>query len=156
MDTYKRVVELVCKHCDGKGISSVEIVINAGDIVIPTDGSSMPWPLHKVLWCKESGKFKPVRVIAIKGDLLAVLPAHWDNFNECTSGEYSLLDPCLCWLEEYWGTRDRGIWILARHCRKESLEALSEVASQTSKLEVAQPQSKLREDWKINCSRGGK
>lgn len=62
-----------CKVCDGRELK-------LGDIVTPTDGSAMPNALQKLTWNGSCGSgFKPVRVLAISGEMLGVVPASWDD-----------------------------------------------------------------------------
>ena len=100
-----------------------------GDVVKPIDGSSMPAGFHKLLWNgKEVGPpyplpseiaFKPVKVLAIEGNLLGVAPLDWKEWGnwiedvEIKGGKSSL----------YTGNKERfgnkrageGFWIHKAH-----------------------------------------
>ena len=66
-----------CNCCHGSG--KVSRTIKIGDIVTPNDGSSMCMDLHRILRAGTGRPFKPVRVVAIEGDMLGVIPVHWDD-----------------------------------------------------------------------------
>ena len=83
-------IKQTCQHCGGNGF--INTTIKVGDIIQPRDGSGMPNALHHLLWngsdpCNkgrdlplpQNEAFKPVRVLSIEGDMLAVIPLHWDD-----------------------------------------------------------------------------
>lgn len=71
-------IETTCKVCGGTGKHRREIRV--GDVVTPQDGSAMCHALHRILFRGTGMGFKPVRVVAIEGDMLGVVPVHWDNW----------------------------------------------------------------------------
>ncbi len=83
-------IEVTCKECGARHNREIKV----GDVVKPYDGSGMPNALHHLLWngsepCNKgrtlplpsNEAFKPVRVLSIEGDMLAVIPLHWDNLD---------------------------------------------------------------------------
>ncbi len=112
-----------CNHCGGTGKITRELKV--GDIIQPTDGSSMPNALHKILWnghgvpsCDlplgAEKAFKPVRVLSIEGSLIAVVPVHWDD-REIRHKEMfdKEIYPALSYIYEGKGkyVSDYGFWI---------------------------------------------
>jgi hypothetical protein len=82
-------IEYQYDKCKGVAISRK---IRVGDVIQPLDGSGMPNVLHTLLWngvgiryqdlpLSPETAFKPVRVLSIEGDMLAVVPLYWDNFD---------------------------------------------------------------------------
>jgi len=103
-----------CKQCGGRG--SITRQIEVGDIITPGDGSGMPNGLHHILWngVSKAVPFKPVRVLQVEGNMLAVQPLHWDDketrYREILDNSVS---PALSWIPN----ADRGVfWIYAPHC----------------------------------------
>jgi hypothetical protein len=113
-----------CKHCKGSGKTTT--TIRVGSIIQPTDGSSMCNALHKMLWNGEgrtnlplpqNEAFKPVRVVAIEGNMLAVVPLHWeDRIGRITDRQD---DKCYAAMSSIWTgnpykhVATRGFWIHA-------------------------------------------
>ena len=102
-----------CSQCGGSITKEVE----AGDIITLGDGSGMSNGLHHVLW-NGWGKdvpFKPVRVLRVEGNMLAVTPLHWEK----DAGNREQFDdkvyPALSWIPSRGGSRD-VFWIYAPHC----------------------------------------
>lgn len=112
-----------CFICGQKTESEIQV----GDVVKPYDGSGMPNGLHSILWngagrrhlpLPQEEAFKPVRVVSIEGDMLAVVPFHWDkDRGTARKEEFSNeIYPALCpiWKETYdgWGVLcDHAFWI---------------------------------------------
>ena len=110
-----------CNQCGGSG--SITRQIKKGDIMTPRDGSGMPRGLHHVLWNGHGRRdlylppaeaFKPIRVLRVEGDMLAVVPLHWDD---AEIQRKEMLDqnigPALTWIPD----ADNDIfWIYAPHC----------------------------------------
>jgi len=71
------LIKKECTACGGTG--GVVRELRVGDIVTPTDGSSMCSALHRILFKGTGAGFKPVRVLAIEGNMLAVVPAYWED-----------------------------------------------------------------------------
>ena len=96
------------KYSDVKPVRSK---FQIGDIVIPLDGSSMNAELHKLLFTETSKPFKPVKVLAIEGNLLGVAPLnvgeHWYN-----PGKQSF------WGREEYKKLGEGFWIDKKHVKK--------------------------------------
>lgn len=66
---------LKCQRCNGSGKRQLSV----GDIVTPRDGSGFPNGLHSILFQGTGENFKPVRVLSIQGNMLGVVPVHWDD-----------------------------------------------------------------------------
>ena len=110
-----------CKHCGGNGFTNIQIKV--GDIIQPQDGSSMSPVLHRLLWNglghSAEGAFKPVRVLSIEGDMIAVVPLYWDNPDICHKERFDdKVYPTLChvWKGTYTNANsicDYAFWINA-------------------------------------------
>ena len=69
-------IKTTCKECGNETTRELKV----GDILTPTDGSGMPNKLHELLWNGHScSGFKPVKVVAISGYMIAVIPASWQD-----------------------------------------------------------------------------
>jgi len=108
-------IERTCECCHGEGV--VIDTVKVGDVITPNDGSGMPTGLHHVLWngVDSAPPFKPVRVVRIEGDALAVVPLHWENkgikYDELLDANVS---PALSWLPE---AHEREVfWVYAPYC----------------------------------------
>jgi len=114
-------IETKCKECGGTGKHRREIRV--GDVVTPQDGSAMCNALHRILFngVGSSPPFKPVRVVAIEGEMLGVVPVHWDNqqtyIDEMYHGEHPVGDSaCWIWRGTYNNPKSvtgAGFWIHA-------------------------------------------
>jgi len=71
------LVETTCAACGGTGKLRREIRV--GDVITPQDGSGMCDALHMILFLGVGKGFKPVKVVAIEGNMLGVEPVHWGN-----------------------------------------------------------------------------
>jgi len=109
-----------CDKCGGSGSICQEIRL--GDIVIPRDGSAMPWPYHKILAMWERPGclgavtgFHSVRIKAIEGNLLGVEPLnyqgekHSDGISNCKVS---------FWGEGCANKLGEGFWIPVSHVRR--------------------------------------
>ena len=109
-------VKVFCKAYGGTGSEIREIRV--GDVLTPVDGSSMPWGLHRKLDIRGSEGhvtgFRPVRVLSVEGEMLAVEPVDspesWKNDDAYKNS-----------IAPIWGPGSgnqlgNGFWIHSRHC----------------------------------------
>jgi hypothetical protein len=108
-------IRKTCEQCGGSGFITQQIKV--GDIITLGDGSGMPNALHHILWngVDKTVSFKPVRVLQVEGNMLAVQPLHWDDkeirYKEMFDKE---VYPALSWIP----SADRSVfWTNALHCQ---------------------------------------
>lgn len=105
-------IKKTCSECGETTTKEIKV----GDIITPRDGSGMPNGLHHVLWngCGKDVPFKPVRVLQVEGNMLAVTPLHWDDSTNREQFDDKVY-PALSWIPSRRGSRD-VFWIYAPHC----------------------------------------
>ena len=109
-----------CDACGGTGV--IDRSPQVGDVLEPLDGSGFPNGLHPILFTGTSNPFKPVRVLCVEGDVLGIVPLHWDDrdirHKEMFNGDtYS----AITWLWEVKNGEleticEYGFWIYAPAC----------------------------------------
>ena len=105
-------IKTTCNCCGNTTTRQIKV----GDTIELGDGSGMPNGLHHVLWngVGSNPPFKPVRVVRVEGNTLAVIPLHWGNREFAHKEKFDdKVYPALSWLLD---SRDI-FWVYAPHCQ---------------------------------------